>query len=102
MAKGDILKSALTTAMKGLHRKEVIHAAINEEMEQFTATGSFPPGVTSSEICEFLAPIDCQLTADKEEQLHTFANFLAEVDSDPTACAGYQLLGHILSKDLGL
>ncbi|WP_146021769.1 MULTISPECIES: hypothetical protein [unclassified Pseudomonas] len=102
MAKGDILKTALAIPHKGPHRKAVIRSAMHREMEQFTATGSLPPGLDANEINEFLAPVDRQLTQDDEDQLNIFADFLADVDTDPTARPGNRLMSDKFIKDLGV
>lgn len=102
MAKGDILKAALAIPHKGPHRKAVIRSAIYQEMKQFTATRSLPADLDATEINEFLAPVDRQITQNDEDQLNIFADFLATVDTDPTVRPGYRLLGEKLAKDLGL
>ncbi|MBU6957206.1 hypothetical protein KRR23_05565 [Pseudomonas sp. CVAP len=102
MAKGDILKAALAITHKGPHRKAAIRSAIYKEMDQFTANGSLPPSLDAPEICDFLAPIDRHLTQDDEDQLNTFADFLTDVDTNPTVRPGYRLMAEKLCKDLGL
>lgn len=102
MAKDDILKAALAIPHKGPHRKAVIRSAIYQEMEQFTAIGSLPQDFGATEINEFLAPVDRQITQNDEDQLNIFADFLAGVDTNPSVRPGYRLLGEKLTKDLGL
>jgi len=102
MAKGDILKAALAIPHKGPHRKAAIRSAMYKEMEQFTASGSLPPDLDACEINDFLAPIARHLTQDDEDQLNIFADFLTNIDTDPTTRPGYRLMAEKLSKDLGL
>lgn len=102
MAKGNILKAALAIPHKGPHRTAVIRSAMYKEMEQFTAAGSLPPRLDANEINDFLAPIHRQLTQDDEDQLSIFAEFLADVDDDPTANPGYRLMSDKFVKDLGV
>jgi hypothetical protein len=102
MAKGDILKAALSTPNPGPHQTALIRSAIYKEMEQFTATKRLPPSLDAREICGILAPINRHLTLDDYDHLHKFADFLALIDTSPNAHPGYRLLGEKLSIDLGL
>lgn len=102
MAKGDILKAALQSPNKGAHQTAVIRSAIYKEMMQYTAARSLPPTLDASEICRFLAPNDRHLTQDDEEQLQKFADFLARIDTVPSAHPGYRLLGEAVSDAIGL
>ncbi|MBK5400511.1 hypothetical protein JFU47_27965 [Pseudomonas sp. TH39(2020)] len=102
MAKGDILKAALSNPNRGPHQTALIRSAIYKEMEQFTATRRLPPSLDASEICRILAPIDRHLTPDDYDRLHKFSDFLAVIDTSPNAHPGYHLLGEKLSADLGL
>lgn len=100
--KGQILKDALAFPHKGPHRTAIIRSAISQEMDRYSHPRLLPPTICSREISDFLAPSDRHLTAHDEERLQEFADFLAEVDTNPSASAPYGLLGDKLARDLGL
>lgn len=102
MVKGNILKEALAFPNKGPHRTAVIRSAICQEMERYTHPEFLPSTITSREIRDILAPLNRHLTANDDERILAFAEFLAEVDSNPSAHAPYGLLGDKLCIDLGL
>lgn len=100
--KGNILKDALALPCKGPHRTAVIRSAISQEMERYTHPGLLPPNICSREISDILAPLNRHLTTHDEERLQEFAEFLAEVDTNPSAHAPYGLVGDKFCIDIGL
>lgn len=100
--KGNILKEALAYPHRGPHRTAIIRSALSQEMERYAHPGLLPRTINSLEISDILAPSDRHLTEHDEERLQEFAEFLAEVDTNPSAHAPYGLVADKLCEDLNV